>query len=82
MDAGQNGKIKLASSEQPVWLERRLQELHREFKQGEAQLAELDHQRAQLRDTLLRISGAIQVLEEGLVAAQTEAFLPQPELIT
>jgi prefoldin subunit 5 len=46
--------------------EQRLQELRSEFKIGEAQLEQLDRRRAQLRDTLLRISGAIQVLEELL----------------
>jgi hypothetical protein len=47
-------------------IEQRLQELRSEFKIGEAQLEQLDRRRAQLRDTLLRISGAIQVLEELL----------------
>jgi prefoldin subunit 5 len=51
-------------------LEKRLQELRREFKAGEAQLEDLDRRRAQLRDTLLRISGAIQVLEELLNSEQ------------
>jgi prefoldin subunit 5 len=51
-------------------MEQRLQELRREFKIGEAQLEELDRQRARLRDTLLRISGAIQVLEELLNSEQ------------
>ena len=53
-------------------MEKRLQKLRREFKTGEAQLEELDRRRAQLRDTLLRISGAIQVLEELLNAEQEE----------
>lgn len=51
-------------------IERRLQELRKEFKTGEAQLEELDRRRAQLRDTLLRISGAIQALEELLSVEQ------------
>ena len=42
----------------------RLASLRSEFQQGERQLAELDAQRAQLMETMLRISGAIQVLEE------------------
>jgi prefoldin subunit 5 len=42
----------------------RLASLRSEFQQGERQLAELDTQRAQLMETMLRISGAIQVLEE------------------
>ena len=44
----------------------RLEELRAEFKAGEKQMEELEKRRAQLRDTLLRISGAIQVLEEML----------------
>lgn len=49
-------------------LSARLQELRGEFARGEAQLAEMDQRRAALRDTLLRISGAIQVLDELLGA--------------
>jgi prefoldin subunit 5 len=78
MSAAQNGKIPLSSTEQPHWLEKRLQDLHYEFKQGEAQLAELDRQRAQLRDTLLRISGAIQVLEELQMAEERDISLSAP----
>ena len=44
----------------------RLQELRGEYARGEAQLAELDQRRTALRDTLLRISGAMQVLQEML----------------
>ena len=47
-----------------AWLERRLEELHRELSSGEAQLLDLDRRRTGIRETLLRISGAIQVLEE------------------
>jgi prefoldin subunit 5 len=42
----------------------RLEELKRDLSIGEAQLLELERQQAILRETLLRISGAIQVLEE------------------
>jgi hypothetical protein len=42
----------------------RLGTLRSEFEEGERQFAELDKQRAQLMETMLRISGAIQVLEE------------------
>lgn len=42
----------------------RLRELRAEFEQGQAKLLELDRHRQELRDGLLRISGAIQVLEE------------------
>jgi hypothetical protein len=44
----------------------RLAELKAEFEKGQQHLQLLDQQRAEMRDTLLRISGAIQVLEELL----------------
>ena len=47
-------------------LERRLEELKAEFECGQKVLAELDERRANVRDTLLRISGAVQSLEEIL----------------
>ena len=47
-------------------LEQRLQELRGEYKKGEQTLAELEQQAAATRQALLRISGAIQVLEEEL----------------
>jgi chromosome segregation ATPase len=49
-------------------IEKRLQELRAEYGRGEQQLAQLDQRRQELHDTLLRISGAIQVLEELLQA--------------
>lgn len=42
----------------------RLQALQEEYKKGQQMLLELDQRRAQLHNTLLRISGAIQVLQE------------------
>jgi prefoldin subunit 5 len=42
----------------------RLQQLKKELQKGEQEMARLEQQRQQLRDTILRISGAIQVLEE------------------
>jgi predicted nuclease with TOPRIM domain len=47
-------------------LEKRLQELRTEFETGQKRLEELETQVSSLRATLLRISGAIQVLEEEL----------------
>lgn len=42
----------------------RLQALQEEYKKGQQMLLDLDERRAQLHNTLLRISGAIQVLQE------------------
>jgi uncharacterized coiled-coil protein SlyX len=53
-------------------LEARLKDLREEFANGEQKLGDLNAQVAQLRDTLLRISGAIQVLEEELSKAENE----------
>ena len=49
-------------------LENRLKNLKSEFELGQNKLAELEAQVANLRNMLLRISGAIQVLEEVLQA--------------
>jgi predicted nuclease with TOPRIM domain len=53
-------------------LQQRLEELKKEFETGQARLREVEMQEARLRETLLRISGAIQVLEEAL-AAESDA---------
>lgn len=45
-------------------IEKRLEELRREFQTGRELLEKLDRERAHAQETLLRISGAIQVLEE------------------
>lgn len=55
-------------------LEQRLEELKTEFESGQKILAELDAKQADLTNTLLRIAGAIQVLEEELDK------IPQPSL--
>ena len=51
-------------------LQTRLEELKREFETGQARLRELEAEEARLRQTMLRISGAIQVLEEALAGTQ------------
>ena len=45
-------------------LQARLELLRKEWETGTARLRELERQQAQLGETMLRISGAIQVLEE------------------
>ena len=62
-------------------LGRRLEELRQEFTTGQEQLQALERQQANLRQTMLRISGAIQVLEEMLVQPQPGHTngLPSPE---
>jgi len=47
-------------------LQRRLEELKAELEAGQKMLNDLDAKRENLRQTLLRISGAVQILEEEL----------------
>ena len=51
-------------------VEQRLHELKAEWETGQQMLAELETKQAHLRETLLRISGAVQVLEEMRAAPQ------------
>lgn len=51
-------------------LQQRLNELRSEFEAGKAMMADLEAKQTNLRETLLRISGAIQVLEELLAGAK------------
>jgi predicted nuclease with TOPRIM domain len=53
-------------------LQARLNELRQEFEAGQNRLRDLEMQEARTRETLLRISGAIQVLEETLAATGGE----------
>jgi septal ring factor EnvC (AmiA/AmiB activator) len=50
--------------------QRRLAALKAEYTASQTTMAALDAQRSNLRDTMLRLSGAIQVLEEELAQAQ------------
>ena len=50
----------------------RMHELQSEYDRGEQQLRELVQQEAALRETLLRISGALQVLRELIAAENAE----------
>ena len=56
----------------------RLEELRQELSKGQKRLGTLDRERQEIRDTLLRISGAIQVLEELL--RQKKEMEPVPVL--
>ena len=56
----------------------RLEELRKELEKGRQRLESLDRERQEVRDTMLRISGAIQVLEE--LRTQEAAPSPQVEL--
>lgn len=53
-------------------LEARLNQLKQEFEAGQSKLQELETQQASITQTMLRISGAIQVLEEMLAATPDE----------
>ncbi len=52
-------------------LEKRLQALKEEFENGQKLLSDLEGRRTEIQQNLLRISGAIQVLEEELNAGET-----------
>ncbi len=58
-------------------LEQRLKDLRDEFESGQKMLAELNTKQDNLRETLLRISGAMQVLEEEL----GKAAQPSSEIV-
>lgn len=58
-------------------LEQRLKELKDQFESGQKMMVELEGKQTNLRDTLLRISGAIQVLEELIAAESSIGELPE-----
>jgi hypothetical protein len=49
-------------------IQARLEELKKELETGQAELRQVEMQRTYLRETVLRIDGAVQVLEELLTA--------------
>lgn len=53
-------------------LQNRLDVLKNEFQTGQTRLRDIEQQGTQLRETLLRISGAIQVLEELLAEERSQ----------
>ena len=52
-------------------LQKRLAELKQEYRAGQLQMSELETQQTRLRETMLRIRGAIQVLEEVLKSGES-----------
>lgn len=56
-------------------LENRLKELQTEYESGQKMMADLESKQANLRDTMLRISGAIQVLDE-LISTENARKMP------
>ncbi|MFM8924945.1 MAG: hypothetical protein ACKOFS_13715 [Microcystis panniformis] len=56
-------------------IQERIQQLKAEYESGQKMLADLETQESNLRTTMLRISGAIQVLEELLAKAEEEENL-------
>lgn len=61
-------------------LQARLVELREEFEIGQRRAAELERQQGALRETMLRISGAIQVLEEIMAGSPPGPREPGLEL--
>ncbi|NEP52758.1 MAG: hypothetical protein F6K65_29725 [Moorea sp. SIO3C2] len=61
-------------------LEKRLQQLKAEYESGQKVLAELETKQANVKQTLLRIAGAIQVLEEELTNAKQENNFVEPKV--
>lgn len=59
-------------------IEERLSELQAELESGRIVLAELDQRKAGVEETLLRISGAIQVLQELLAASEPPVDAAEP----
>ena len=64
-------------------LQQRLKSLKIEYESGQKVIKELETKQANVRDTLLRIAGAIQVLEEELAKTEedTASKLIQPEIM-
>ncbi|HMQ29765.1 MAG TPA: hypothetical protein PKD53_03515 [Chloroflexaceae bacterium] len=57
-------------------IEARLRQLRDEQERGRRMLADLEREQARLRETLLRIGGAVQVLEELLAEAEAQPAEP------
>ena len=62
-------------------IEKRLESLQIEYKKGEEQLGTLEQEVVQLKSTILRISGAIQVLQE-LLATESSSSVKNNEIVS
>ncbi len=62
-------------------LEQRLQQLKTEYESGQKVLADLETRKTEVQQTLLRIQGAIQVLEEELAKDNYNGIASEPEKI-
>ncbi|MBC1190763.1 MAG: hypothetical protein EWV83_13235 [Microcystis sp. M_OC_Ca_00000000_S217Cul] len=62
-------------------IKERLEQLKAEYESGQKMLADLETQGSNLRTTMLRISGAIQVLEELLAKTEEEENLDVVEIV-
>jgi predicted nuclease with TOPRIM domain len=63
-------------------LEQRLKQLKAEFEAGQKMLSDLEAKQANVRETMLRISGAIQVLEEELARSSGPASASEGSAMT
>ncbi|TRU66067.1 MAG: hypothetical protein EWV55_09665 [Microcystis viridis Mv_BB_P_19951000_S69] len=62
-------------------IKERIEQLKAEYESGQKMLADLEIQESNLRTTMLRISGAIQVLEELLAKTEEEENLDVVEIV-
>jgi predicted nuclease with TOPRIM domain len=62
-------------------IQERIEQLKAEYESGQKMLADLETQESNLRTTMLRISGAIQVLEELLAKAEEEENLDEAKKV-
>ena len=57
----------------PMGIQHRLEQLREEYAKGQQVLADLQRQQTDVQETLIRISGAIQVLEELIADEKPES---------
>jgi septal ring factor EnvC (AmiA/AmiB activator) len=73
IDEGEQDRILRLATQQ------RLAELQAEYAAGDKLLAELEAKQSKLRETMLRISGAIQILQELLATTTAETPVSQTQ---